>query len=232
VIDGLRAVAQERWFCRISSGAHSFLLERNSYGSCCIYQSFFGAASVDVSVDNIRGNKGVFQVTSVEGKRDFFNRLESALLDTTKYLKTRPAEIKAAALEKGKRKKTTLTVTEVDELLTAYGKAHAYWKPEPQPILNTVSKELLEILKEADGLLDQIEENVSGQIKNQQELFHGMNWTTKDPVQYRLNIDPAADDQIVQNICKKIKPYEQKWDECFQSSGAARDQLMQIGVKL
>lgn len=83
----LRGVTQARWYCRITSGQHSFLLEYAD--SCyCAYQSYFGMHSIQACINNLRKGEYVFKGA------DFFDDLEKALIspDAWKRLKDAEAE--------------------------------------------------------------------------------------------------------------------------------------------
>src|SRR5262245_43005469 len=76
IVDEMSTTTAARWYCRVSTGGHSFLVEFMN-GEYFVYQSFFGAVSLDVCLQAYyKQGKGLYT-----SKADFFRLLETALLD-------------------------------------------------------------------------------------------------------------------------------------------------------
>jgi hypothetical protein len=228
ILSSLAAATATRWYCRLTSGSHSFLIEHVG-DQYCVYQSFHGAESIQVSVTNILNDRYVFR-----NKVLFFRSLRAALMDAGSYQTLRDAEALENAIEASRRPGPAMARDRILALSTAKTNLAVFPNKEPEKTLWAAATDHEKrVLDAYDAESEAIIEEVMGSGKRQEEVFHGKQWKTDDPSQYRLNIDPASLAEIATNITLGIQPNLQKWTVCFQDTRSPmKARLKTLGIAL
>jgi hypothetical protein len=224
ILSQLAAVTANRWYCRYTCGSHSFLIEHvdGQYG---VYQSFHGAESIQASVTNILNNLYVFR-----DKTLFFRSLRAALMDASSYQTSRDAEAVDNAIQASRKLGPAMTSARILELSNA--RITPNKEPERTLLANATANEK-RVVDGYDAEIDEIMDEVMRSGTRQEEVFHGKQWKTVDPSQYRLNIDPAALSEIATNIKLGIQANLDKWAVCFQDTKSPmKARLKKLGIAL
>lgn len=223
-----------RWYCRITSGGHSFFIERSEKGNYYVYQSFHGQDTVQTSVQNILTGKHCFS-----NAQKFFADLATALQDVKAYSSQEKLRLKEEAFKKAQAKNTKITQENLQALADTDGLEErflkSYLSKEQLEFVRAASSDLKKIAKDYAEQLEKLDEQVTksdmNRLKVQKELFHGKQWVTSNPAQYRLNLDVAAEDKVKLNIEERIEPNKEAWAKYFKDTNTTMKQhLHDFGI--
>ncbi len=225
ILDALEQVTVTRWYCRMSCGSHSFFIEHVD-GQYAVYQSFHGAESIQASVTNILEGRGVFN-----DKASFFRKLRGALLDGQVFQNTRQKEELKVAEDLSLRLGHRMTAKRINEV----------WDAQTKKATSRISKAIYDlatpiekkVVASFDEAFDKIMDEVMASGRYQAEIFHGKEWKTATPSQFRLNIDPAIDGDIATNIQMGNLTNRDKWTACFKDTvGTTEARLKALGINV
>lgn len=225
-LERLGQITARRWYARVSSGSHSFLIEYDG-ASYAIYQSFFGSQSIQFSIENLLAGKFVFA-----DRGRFFELLESALLDSETLMRSGTARLQREAERYAQQRGAPFGPGAFDKLVEARVKMDLRNPPESaKKLIDEAPKAQIEALEIYDIAYDELDDRAVNSGKSQALICHGSMWATSAEVQLRINTAPADEQETTKTLQILISGTETAWESCFHDSETPMERhLVQFGV--